>query len=59
VGSGAREGKLRGSNPEVETLSPHNSLQYFELTSLQVGPEKLLSVGAPTHHVMQPLLVKS
>jgi hypothetical protein len=36
-----------------------NSLQYLELTSLQVGPEKLLSVSAATHHVMQLLPVKS
>lgn len=50
---------LSRSSPEVETLFSHNPLQYLHLTSLQVRPEKLLSVSTPTHHVMQLLLVKS
>jgi hypothetical protein len=47
------------SNPEVEALPSHNPLQYLHLTSAQVRSEKLLSVSAATHHVMQLLLVKS
>ena len=46
-------------NPQVETLPSHHPLQYLHLTRLQVRPEKLLSVSAPTHHGMQLLLVKS
>ena len=47
------------STPEVAALSSHNFLQYLALASLQVRPEKLLTVSAATHHLMQPLLVKS
>jgi hypothetical protein len=42
-----------------EALPSHNPLQYLHLTSAQVRSEKLLSVSAATHHVMQLLLVKS
>ena len=52
-------GALGGSSPEVVALPSHNPLQYLHLTSLQVRPEKLLSVSAATDHVMQLLLVKS
>jgi hypothetical protein len=49
----------RGSTPEVEALPCHNPLQYLHLTSLQIRPEKLLTVSAAADHVMQLLLVKS
>src|SRR3984885_14317423 len=52
-------GALGGSTPEVEAFPSHNPLQYLHLTSLQVRPEKLLTVSAATDHVMQLLLVKS
>jgi hypothetical protein len=49
---------LSGSTPEVEALPSHQSSQYLDLGSLQIGPEKLLSVSAATDHVMQLLLFK-